>query len=300
MDSIMDIQFYNRYTGQIETEIIYGEKWLRRTYESPLGKMALWAFVKRHWFSTYYGKKMDDPKSREKIIPFLRDYQLDPNDYKKSPNEFTSFNDFFYREIKTEKRPIDTNSDTVVFPADGRHFGYQSFSEQDSIFTKGSRFTLTDLIQDDNLTNKFLGRSMIISRLCPVDYHRYHFAVNGIPKPPRDIKGDLYSVSPIALRRNINYLVQNKRTITEIETENCGTVLQIEIGATCVGTIIQTFEPEKPVKKGDQKGYFRFGGSCTITLFEPNRVQLDKDLLDATQKQIELYAHMGDHCAKII
>ncbi len=295
----MDIQFYNRYTQQIESEIVYGEKWLRRIYETKAGKIALAAFVKRHWFSNYYGKKMDAPKSREKIIPFLRDYKLDPEDYEKAPEDFISFNDFFYRKIKEEKRPVDKAPDTLVFPADGRHLGYQAFSENDSIFTKGSRFRLADLLQDDTLTKRFLGGSMIISRLCPVDYHRYHFCTAGIPGETRNINGWLYSVSPIALRRNIAYLVQNKRSVTEIKTEHCGSILQLEIGATCVGTIMQTYTPGKAVEKGEEKGYFRFGGSCVITLFEPDRVQLDTDLVQHTKENRELYAHVGDHCAKM-
>jgi phosphatidylserine decarboxylase len=82
---------------------------------------------------------------------------------------------------------------------------------------------------------------MLISRLCPSDYHRFHFPVSGIPSEAKLVNGSLYSVSPIALRRNIRYLVMNKRVITLIEAPEFGTVAMIEVGATNVGSIVQTF-----------------------------------------------------------
>jgi phosphatidylserine decarboxylase len=127
-----------------------------------------------------------------------------------------------------------------------------------------------------------------------VDYHRFHFPVSGTPGPTRLINGPLFSVSPIALGRNLAYLWQNKRTITEIQTESLGTVLMMEIGATCVGTIEQTYQPDVAMLKGAEKGYFAFGGSSTITIFEPGKVELAEDLLRNSAQQIETYALMGD------
>lgn len=134
----------------------------------------------------------------------------------------------------------------------------------------------------------------MLSRLCPVDYHRFHFPVSGTPSPTRLINGPLFSVSPIALGRNLAYLWQNKRTVTEIKTESLGTVLMMEIGATCVGSIKQTYQPDTPMEQGAEKGYFAFGGSSTITLFEPDKVQLAEDLRNNSAQQIETYALMGD------
>ena len=135
----------------------------------------------------------------------------------------------------------------------------------------------------------------MLSRLCPLDYHRFHFPVSGTPRQTRLINGPLFSVSPIALGQNLSYLWQNKRTITEIQTETLGTVLMLEIGATCVGSIHQTYQPDTAIEKGAEKGYFAFGGSSTITLFEPGKVQLAADLLGNSAQQIETYARMGDN-----
>jgi phosphatidylserine decarboxylase len=114
------------------------------------------------------------------------------------------------------------------------------------------------------------------------------------------IKGPLYSVNPIALRQNIRILATNKRCITQLQTENFGKVLLLEIGATCVGSICQTFCPNANIAKGSEKGYFQFGGSSTITIFEPGRIRFDQDLIDHSQQHREVFAHMGDHVGRAV
>jgi phosphatidylserine decarboxylase len=143
------------------------------------------------------------------------------------------------------------------------------------------------------LATQFAKGSVLISRLCPVDYHRFHFPCAGTPSAPRLINGPLYSVSPIALRRRPTILWENKRLVTVLETETLGRVLLLEIGATCVGAVTQTYAAGTSVKKGDEKGYFSFGGSSTITLFEPGKVRFSEDLLHHSVEGRELYARMG-------
>jgi phosphatidylserine decarboxylase len=160
---------------------------------------------------------------------------------------------------------------------------------------KGAKFNLEELLGDAALAARFAGGSMLISRLCPSDYHRFHFPVSGVPSEARLVKGDLYSVSPIALRRNIRYLVLNKRFVTLIESAEFGTVAMIEVGATNVGSIVQGYLPGRPAKKGEEKGMFSFGGSCVITLFAKGRITIDADIAEQSARQIETYARMGDH-----
>ncbi|MGC6582638.1 MAG: phosphatidylserine decarboxylase [Akkermansiaceae bacterium] len=285
------IQYLNRETNQLETEKVYGEGFLRWAYGNPLGKLALHGFVKRPFFSKWYGRKMDQPKTTSKIAPFLETYGLDSSDFIKKPEEFRSFNDFFYRKLKPGARPIAEAP--LVFPADGRHLGFQKASEISSVFVKGQKFDVAGLLNDPELSQKYEDGPLILSRLCPVDYHRFHFPCDGTPGETRVVNGPLFSVSPLALRQRLSYMWENRRTITELETETMGTVICMEIGATCVGSIHQTFTPGQPVKKGDEKGYFAFGGSSTILLFEPGKITLAADLLENSAKQIELYAKQG-------
>ena len=288
------ILFFNRYTQQIETEQIYGEPSLRWIYNTSLGNLTRNALLKRVCFSKLYGLLMNSPFSKRKILPFIKKYHVDPSEFKKHLNEFTSFNDFFYRELKPASRPIDSNPLHAVFPADGRHLGFQNISKMSGFFVKNQSLDLPSLLKSTSLTQKFQNGSLILSRLCPTDYHRFHFPIHGTPESPTPINGYLNSVNPIALRKNINILFENKRTITSILSETFGHVIMIEIGATCVGSIIQTFSPNAPIAKGKEKGFFKFGGSSTILLFQQNKIKLADDLISHSSKNIELYAKFGD------
>ena len=295
---VAPIRYYNRSTQSLETEQVYGEGFLRWTYGSPLGAIALHAFVKRPFFSAWYGWRMNAAKSIARIAPFIQRYRVDATEFADPPESFASFNEFFYRKLKPAARPIEPDPSRIVFPADGRHLGFQRASSIDSVFVKGQKFDLTALLGDDKLANRFADGALVLSRLCPVDYHRYHFPCAGIPSATHTIQGPLFSVSPIALREKLSYLWTNKRSITQLETPDLGTVLLLEIGATCVGEIHQTFKPGTAVEKGAEKGYFAFGGSSTITIFEPGAVKLDADLLEHSSNQTELYARMGEAMAR--
>ncbi len=290
------ITYRNRYTGELETEQVYGEGFLKWAYGNPLGKIALHSFIKRPFFSKWYGRRMNHPKTRSKVDPFIVDYSMNTKDFLDEAESFEHFNAFFYRKLKPEARPIADAA--VVFPADGRHLGFENAEEVAGVFVKGQQWNLKQLIDDDNLYKEFANGSLVLSRLCPVDYHRYHFPLAGIPSETVIINGPLFSVSPIALRKNLNYMWQNKRTRTILDTPNHGKVLIMEIGATCVGSIHQTYKPGQTIEKGAEKGYFAFGGSSTITIFQKNRVTLDTDLLEHSANQQELYAKMGDSMGK--
>jgi phosphatidylserine decarboxylase len=286
------IDYFNRHLNRTETEEVYGEGFLRFTYANPLGALPLHAMVKRAGFSKWYGRRMNRPTSRKKIQPFIDTYGLDPSEFQDDPAAFPHFNAFFYRKLTPEARPIDPLAD-VVFPADGRHLGFERASDIDSVFVKGQKFDLGRLLQDDSLASRFAEGSLVLSRLCPVDYHRFHFPCAGTPGPAHLIKGPLFSVSPIALRRRLAYLWENKRSLTRLETPDLGLVLILEIGATCVGSIHQTYTPGAAVAKGSEKGYFAFGGSSTMTFFEPGAIKLAADLLENSSEQRELYARIG-------
>ena len=289
------ITFYNRHTGRIETERIYGEGWLRFIYGgNPLGRLSLAAVVRRAWFSAWYGWRMNRPASVKKVLPFIVEYGVDAGEFAKPATAYRTFNEFFYRRLKDDARPIAPGGDVAVFPADGRHLAYQDVDTADGFYVKGKKFSLAALLGSGALGAEFAGGSMLISRLCPVDYHRFHFPVSGRPSEARLINGSLCSVSPIALRLNPGYLTENKRMVTLMDTPRFGRVAVLEVGATMVGSILQDFTPDKPVEKGDPKGMFAFGGSCVITLFQRNRIRFDQDLVENAAEQREVYARMGE------
>jgi len=288
------IQFYDRYQDTIATEQVYGEKWLRWVYENPLGRASLEILLKRAFFSWYYGYRMNRRYSAHKVLPFVVEYGLDADEMARHPWEYQTFNEFFCRALAPDARPIAPGDDVAVFPADGRHLAFADVDAADGFYVKGSQFTLAELFGDPAIAADFAGGAMVISRLCPVDYHRFHFPVAGTPDDARLIKGALYSVSPIALRRRVDYLVRNKRMRTLIESPAFGRVAMFEIGATCVGTIKQLYAADRETPKGEEKGMFKFGGSCVITVFQAGRIALAADLVEHGREHREVYARMGD------
>jgi len=181
----------------------------------------------------------------------------------------------------------------AVLPADGRHLGFQNASRVSGIFAKGQTFDIPALVADRSLGERYAQGSVVCSRLCPVDYHRFHFPVAGVPSDPFLAEGPLFSVNPIALRQRAAYLWENRRQRVTIDAGPFGLVTVVAIGATNVGSIVNTFTPGIPVEKGAEKGYFRFGGSFLATLFEPGRIRLQDDLVRAGEEAVEVYAKVG-------
>ncbi len=287
------IHFFNRLTGQMETEQVYGERFLRWVYETRLGRLTLAAVVKRGVFSWWYGRQMDSRKSQRRIQPFIDRYGLDPQEFEREASAYPTFNEFFYRRLRPEARPLESGSDTLLLPADGRHLLVPDVSAATDFWVKGQRFDLVALLGDPQLARRLQGGAALISRLCPVDYHRFHFPCSGFTQIPEQVTGYLYSVSPIALRQRATILWENARFRTVVESESFGLVVFLEVGATCVGSIVHTAKAPGRVSAGEEKGYFRFGGSCVITLVGPGRVSWADDLVAYGGRGIEVYARMG-------
>lgn len=288
------IQFFNRETRQLETEEVFGEGALRWVYETHLGTVAREILIRRAVFSRIYGKIMSRPASAARIRPFIEKYKIDPEAFAAPVESFASFNDFFSRKLKPAARPILADANAATLPADGRHLAFQKISgAATTIYAKGQCFNLEKFIGDPALAKRYENGTLVCSRLCPTDYHRFHFPVAGTPRAPEIIAGTLYSVNPIALAKNINYLCENKRVRVEIDSPRFGKVLQILVGATNVGTIVPTFSAGTFHEKGAELGYFRFGGSFVATFFEAGKIEIAQDLLENTAAGRETYAKIG-------
>ncbi|HEY5260106.1 MAG TPA: archaetidylserine decarboxylase, partial [Rhabdochlamydiaceae bacterium] len=243
--------------------------------------------------SQFYGFLQKNSWSRRKVKPFIEKFHVDTKEFLEPVDSFTSFNDFFIRKLKLGARPLAKGSEVAVLPADARYLAFQEIDKTDGFFVKGRRFSLEHMLQSQNLEKKYDRGSMLIARLCPTDYHRFHFPCECVPDAPKEIPGPLFSVNPIALKRYVNIMAENKRAITALHTRQFGTILYIEVGATYVGSIHQTFTAGNSYAKGDEKGYFSFGGSSLVLLFEPNRIQFDQDLLDASLQKMEIQGLLG-------
>ena len=284
------IQYYERESGQLKTEKVAGEKWLLWLYYNPVGKATLWALAKRKLVSSIYGNIMDRTSSAKKINPFIEDFGIDMSVAQKK--EFNTFNDFFTRKLKEDARPVDTCSTFVVAPADGKILAYADVSNTDFII-KGYRFDISSFLDNPELAQKYHDGALIIIRLAPADYHRFHFPISGNISSNKKVDGDYYSVNPFALRKKAEIFCLNKREYTILANPLFGGVVMAEVGATMVGSIIQTFKGTYAYR-GEEKGYFKFGGSTVVLLFEKSKIHIDKDLLINTSKGYETAVKMGE------
>lgn len=293
-----DIIYIDRITKKEECEKVYGQTFVKTLYGngvlSSVASMLLYPVICRSaLFSHLYGILQKSCLSKGKIRPFIKEFGVDESEFLEDVDSFKSFNDFFVRKLKAEARPMAVGSDVAVLPADARYLFYPHIEESDGFIVKGEKFTLAELLQEDELAKRYEKGSMVIARLCPTDYHRFHFPCTCLPEKTSLINGALASVNPLAVRKNIRIFSQNKRTLSKLHTKNFGTVLFMEIGATCVGGIHQTYTPNEPYAKGDEKGYFSFGGSSLVLLFEPGTIQFDQDLIEASQKKVEIRGLLG-------
>jgi len=279
------IKYVDRETGTIKTEKVAGEKWLVWLYNNPLGEAALFTLAKRKMLSSFYGRLMDRPSSSEKIQPFVENFNINLNEAQKQV--FNSFNDFFTRKLKAGARSVDTATRIVVSPADGKILAYANVTNTDFI---------NSFLDDSILAQNYIDGSLIVIRLAPNDYHRFHFPFSGKASPIVKIEGDYYSVNPIALRKRAEIFCLNKREFVIISNPLFGDVIMAEVGATMVGSIIQTYRGDEIVK-GQEKGYFKFGGSTVVLLFEKSKILVDTDLMRNTKNGFETDILMGQRIA---
>lgn len=281
----------DRETGKILEESVFGNKILRFFYETLAGK-AFWGFLfNLSFLSVLLGRYYDSAFSKKSIKGLLATEGCNASEAELSIEEYTSFNDFFTRKLKNGARIFDADENKLSSPGDGRLFVYQDLQVNDPIPVKGAKRSLKDLCCA--LLPEEGSFAVAVLRLAPVDYHRYHFPCGCMQKtPPHRFKGKYHSVNPVALTKHPDLYVENTREITSLYSEKFGNFYFIEVGAFGVGSIIQTAGPGKH-EKMDEKGYFKFGGSTIILIFENDRIKWDMDLLKNTAKEMETIIKCG-------
>ncbi|MCP4481626.1 MAG: phosphatidylserine decarboxylase [bacterium] len=286
------INYVNRRTGEIEVESPPSEDFLRFLYHNPFGNLSLSLLIKHKFLSAFYGYLMDSSRSCKKIQPFIKDYAIDMTESIKPVTEFTSFNDFFCRKLKPVRRNIQAG---FVSPADGKVIAFEDIASLGKFFVKGRKFNLIEFLNNNKLAKKYKKSSLILIRLAPHDYHRFHFPYAGQPSEVTKIKGSYFSVSPYATLENFaKVFCENKREYTILKTEDKGDILISPVGATMVGRILVTFKANTDVEKGAEMGYFAFGGSSILLLIDQSKIKIDVDILKNTQNGLETSILMGE------
>lgn len=300
--SASHIVVFDRKKQRLVEETIDGKIVLsmRAIYQSKIGLHIMDKGAKEllQSISEKQGRKMNSVESAKDIPQFINFFkdQINMADVKYPLEHFKTFNEFFIRELKPGARPMVSPEcdDVAVCAADSRLMAFETAEDSLRFWIKGRKFSIQGLLGREGGHNAFIGGTLVIFRLAPQDYHRFHFPVSGTVERFVQIPGALYTVNPIAVNsKYCNVFTENKRTVSIISTEDFGKVAFIAIGATMVGSITFTKEEGDRVQKGDEFGYFSFGGSTVICVFEKDAIEIDEDLLAKSARSIETLVSVG-------
>lgn len=284
------MKIYNRKTKEYEEEISYKTYLLKFIYNTYLGRIILKVAI-NPVISKIYGFYNDTFLSKYKIKKFIKDNKINMDDYEKK--EYKNFNEFFIRKIKKERRKIDKDKNSFISPADSKLSVYK-ITKDLKLTIKNSTYALNELVNNEISLDEYKNGLCLVFRLSVDNYHRYCFVDDGSVKKNNSIKGKLHTVTSISKDYKI-YKV-NHREYTLLNTKNFDNVLYIEVGALMVGKIIN--KDIKNFKKGEEKGFFKLGGSTIVLLVKENTIKLDEDILKNSNKDIETIVQYGEKIAK--
>ena len=289
------VEYVERRTGRRVRETVMGDGALRFAYDTLLGRTLWPVLFGSRLCSAALGRRYDSPRSRGKIASLASMPGCMADEAEKPVSEYSSFNEFFTRRLKPGARPV---GDGVVSPADGRLMLYLDADADSPFPLKGARRALREVFGPAGAPSVPSGRyDIAVVRLAPVDYHRFHFPCDcRTPDSPLVIPGGYHSVNPIALMRRPDVYAENERQIVRAEAE-FGPFWLVDVGAFGVGTIVQTYEGVDHAK-GDEKGYFKFGGSTVVFVVPAGALRFDDDLLGNSREGMETLVRFGERIAR--
>ena len=262
-------------------------------YRNAAGRLLLKLFCSR-FLSRLVGRYMDSRLSLGRAQRCMAAYGVDPAELEKDPSAFTSFNDFFTRKKKPECLRCCEDPDRLPSPADSRVTAHRLDGTR-AFPVKGAPYTAEDLLQSKEEAERFRNGWALVFRLAPSDYHRYIYVDGGREESHAFIPGVLHTVSPVATDRMPVYH-RNCREKTFLRTDHFGTVACVEVGAMMVGKICNG-HPEGPVSRGQEKGFFAFGGSTIVLLVAEGEAEPDADILRNSEAGNETYVRLGEPVA---
>lgn len=276
--------YYDRQLKEIKEQKEYQEGLLKFLYNTMPGRFLLKNIVIKPWISEKRSKYQKSSASAKDIKPFIEKYNVLVND--NQINDWHSFNDFFTRKKDVV---IDEKINSLISVADSKMLVYQ-ISDDTKLKIKNSVYSVSDIIKDDKLAAEYKNGTCLVFRLSVDDYHRYHYPDSGSLILNKKIPGVLHTVRPISDKYKV--YSQNSREVNVLDMNHLGKIIQIEVGALMVGKIVN--HGHKEFEKGQEKGYFEFGGSTIVLLLKENAVILDDDIIKYSQQEIETKVFAGE------
>ena len=274
--------------GKKVSNITNQDKLLSFLYTNIFGRMLLKPLIQPQ-VSKLAGRYLSSAHSKWLISKFIERNEIDMDIYEEC--DYSSFNDFFTRKIKPECRPVPEDLDVLISPCDCLATVYP-IQENTTFSIKNTEYTLRSLLRSPRLAKRFRGGYAYVLRLTVEDYHRYLYSVSGKQSKNYHIDGTFHTVNPIA-NDYLPIYKENTREYTVIRSKEFGDVLQMEVGALLVGKI-SNHKQSTVVTRGEEKGFFEYGGSTIVVLTQKGRVTPRSDLLTNSKNGYEtkvLQAH---------
>lgn len=290
MESIL---LYNRKTRSLEEEAVFEKDVMEFLYGSRLGFFITELLFKHRWATELYARLQHGPGSKSKIRKFVESHGVNLDELERPIESFNSFNEFFIRRLKPSARPIDRDPMSLISIADCRLSVYPI--REDAVYpVKARSFTIAQLVGDEEIAAGYAGGLCLIFRLAPIDYHRFGYVDDCEQSPVEAINGFYRSVHPLSLRKMRAVFTENRREYCVLRTANFGEVIHIDVGATGVGRIVQRHPNGGRFTRGEEKGYFEFGGSTVILLLKPGAAKIDDDIAEYSGRGIETIVRYGE------
>lgn len=250
------------------------------------------------------------------IKMFIKAYDINMSEAKlKHAEDFSSFNDFFTRELADGARTIDNNPQTLCYPVDGAISQQGDIVDGQLIQAKGFNYSLNSLLGGDEATAApFQGGKFSCIYLAPKDYHRIHMPMAATLREMIYVPGELFSVNPLTANNVPDLFARNERVVTIFDTE-FGKFAMVLVGATIVASIETTWAgtitppagkdifrwsyPATGVdaitfNKGDEMGRFKLG-STVVATFEPDMIEFAANAGPETVTRLgEFFADVTD------
>ncbi len=276
--------FFKNRTGQ--------DKFLDAVYSNVCGRFVM-KILAAPVISKAVGSFMDTWPSTFLIGGFIRKNHIRMSDYERK--KYRSFNAFFTRKLRDGKRTVDKEPSHLISPCDGMVTVYP-IDLRTKISVKHSCYTVASMLRDEKLAAEYAGGICVVVRLSVDNYHRYCYVDTGKKGRNYFLPGMLHTVNPAVLD-HVKIYKENARSYCILETKNFGKVVQMEVGAMCVGRI-NNYHREALVRRGQEKGRFEYGGSTVVLFFKRDEVAVDDDILKNSAQGIETKVRLGERIGK--
>lgn len=290
------IQVWDRAAARMTEEIVHGGGGVRFLYRTMVGRRLESLVFSRRFVSRLMGSWHGARFSTGMIPGFIRSQSIRMEEFE--PAEYSSFNDFFVRRFRDGARNFHQDGSVLPAFAEARYLAFSKVTPDMRFPVKGTSMAPSPILAVPEEAGidpgRFRGGPLLIARLCPADYHRYHYPDSGRTASTWTVHGRYHSVNPVALAALGDVFVRNERRVAILATERFGCLAYVEVGALGVGRIVQTHDEAEPFRRGGEKGMFLFGGSTVMVFGEPGAWTPSADLLEKTGQGIETLIRLGE------